>query len=160
MTQADVDALSADSTTDAVSAELAAMHAIAAALARVRDPQARLRVLRWATDRFQPSTTAGVPPQAADTAMIAAIAEQDPALAVENLYDLFESSASNDTLDDMCDMFETPASASAALAVATPAPEPACEPRKHAREEPARLDTLVRGFASEFQRLAMEWQSA
>ena len=156
MTQADVDALSADSTTDAVSAELAAMHAIAAALARVRDPQARLRVLRWATDRFQPSTTAGVPPQAADTAMIAAIAEQDPTLAVENLYDLFESSASN----DMCDMFETPASASAALAVATPAPEPACEPRKHAREEPARLDTLVRGFASEFQRLAMEWQSA
>jgi len=156
MTQADVDALSADSTTDAVSAELAAMHAIAAALARVRDPQARLRVLRWATDRFQPSTTAGVPPQAADTAMIVAIAEEDPTLAVENLYDLFESSASN----DMCDMFETPASASAALAVATPAPEPACEPRKHAREEPARLDTLVRGFASEFQRLAMEWQSA
>ena len=156
MTQADVDALSADSTTDAVSAELAAMHAIAAALARVRDPQARLRVLRWATDRFQASTTAGVPPQAADTAMIVAIAEEDPTLAVENLYDLFESSASN----DMCDMFETPASASAALAVATPAPEPACEPRKHAREEPARLDTLVRGFASEFQRLAMEWQSA
>jgi len=156
MTQADVDALSADSTTDAVSAELAAMHAIAAALARVRDPQARLRVLRWATDRFQPSTPAGVPPQAADTAMIVAIAEEDPTLAVENLYDLFESSASN----DMCDMFETPASASAALAVATPAPEPACEPRKQAREEPARLDTLVRGFASEFQRLAMEWQSA
>jgi len=156
MTQADVDALSADSTTDAVSAELAAMHAIAAALARVRDPQARLRVLRWATDRFQPSTTAGVPPQAADTAMIVAIAEEDPTLAVENLYDLFESSASN----DMCDMFETPASASAALAVATPAPEPACEPRKQAREEPARLETLVRGFASEFQRLAMEWQSA
>lgn len=156
MTQADVDALSADSTTDAVSAELAAMHAIAAALARVRDPQARLRVLRWATDRFQASTTAGVPPQAADTAMIVAIAEEDPTLAVENLYDLFESSASN----DMCDMFETPASASAALAVATPAPEPACEPRKQAREEPARLETLVRGFASEFQRLAMEWQSA
>src|SRR5439155_308558 len=38
-------------------------------------------------------------------------------------------------------------------------PEPASAPRKP-REEPARLDALVRGFAAEFQRLAIEWQRA
>lgn len=160
MTQAAADCLSADALpiADAVSAELDAMQAIAAALARVPDPQARLRVLRWAAARFQPPAAAALPQQPADAAALAAIANADARLAIDSLHDLFDAPLPDDPLDDVSEMFETPVRASAALAAA--APKPAPEARKQPREEPARLDTLVRGFASEFQRLAMEWQSA
>jgi hypothetical protein len=143
---------------DAVAAELDAMQAIAAALARVPDPQARLRVLRWAADRFQPAAAAALPQQPAEAAAPAAIASADASLSIDSLHDLFDAPLPIDTLDDVSGMFETPVRASAARAAA--APKPASEPRKQPREEPARLDTLVRGFASELQRLAMEWQSA
>src|SRR5207237_9855571 len=85
MTHADVATLSADPTTDAVTAELEAMHAIAAALARVRDPQVRLRVPRWATDRFQPTTALhAVPPTLAGAG---AAAGQAPTPAAAPLYE-------------------------------------------------------------------------
>ena len=164
MTHAAADTLSDDLSADAlpiadaVSAELDAMHAIAAALARVSDPQARLRVLRWAADRFQAAAAAALPQQPADAAALAAIANADASLAIDNLHDLFDAPLPADTVDDMSEMFETPVRATAALAAELP--KPASEPRKQPREEPARLDTLVRGFASELQRLAMEWQSA
>ena len=132
----------------ALSAELDAMHAIGAALARVRDPQARLRVLRWAADRFdaQPAAAPAPPPSAAVAAPLS-----DPTLAVETLHELFEPPASDDVL---LEIFDVPAMHAIAAA-----PEAASAPRKP-REEPARLDALVRGFAAEFQRLAIEWQRA
>ena len=137
-----------DPIADALSAELEAMHAIGAALARVRDPQARLRVLRWAADRFdaQPAAAPAPPPCAAVAAPLS-----DPTLAVETLHELFETPASDDVL---LEIFDVPAMHAIAAA-----PEPAGAPRKP-REEPARLDALVRGFAAEFQRLAIEWQRA
>jgi len=163
MTHAAADRLSENLSPDAlpiaddVAAELQAMHAIAAVLARVPDPQARLRVLRWAADRFQPAAAA-LPQQPAEAAAPAAMASADASLAIDSLHDLFDAPLPIDTLDDVSGIFETPVRASAARAAA--APKPASEPRKQPREEPARLDTLVRGFASELQRLAMEWQSA
>ena len=137
-----------DPTADGLSAELEAMHAIGAALARVRDPQARLRVLRWAADRFdaQPAAAPAPQPSAAVAAPLS-----DPTLAVETLHELFETPASDDVL---LEIFDVPAMHAIAAA-----PEPASAPRKP-REEPARLDALVRGFAAEFQRLAIEWQRA
>ncbi|PYR43169.1 MAG: hypothetical protein DMF93_03875 [Acidobacteria bacterium] len=88
----------------ALSAELDAMHAIGAALARVRDPQARLRVLRWAADRFdaQPAAAPAPPPSAAVAAPLS-----DPTLAVETLHELFEPPASDDVL---LEIFDVPAS--------------------------------------------------
>jgi len=154
MTHADVATLSADPTTDAVTAELEAMHAIAAVLARVRDPRVRLRVLRWATDRFQPTTALHAVPQT--LAAAGAAAAHDPTLAVETLYELFDMPAADDALDEV---FEMPERQRAPVQNVASTPDPASEPRKP-REEPARLDTLVRGFAAEFQRLAVEWQRA
>jgi len=139
-----------DPLADDLSAELDAMRVIGAALSRVRDPQARARVLRWAAERFETppaAAAAGLPPSAAP-----ALAE-DPTLAVETLHDLFDAPVDHDLL---CEMLEVP---KAEALHAPAASDPASAPRKP-REEPARLDSLVRGFAAEFQRPAVEWQRA
>jgi hypothetical protein len=135
-----------DPTTGPLSAELDAMRVIGAALARVRDPQARARVLRWAADCFdaQPPAAPAPPPAAAIAPA------SDPTLAVETLHELFEPIAADDILHEI---FDVPMHAIAAE------PEPTIAPRRP-REEPARLDALVRGFAAEFQRLAIDWQGA
>jgi len=142
-----------DAITDAVSAELEAMRVIGAALALVRDRQARARVLRWAAECFEAQLAAPLVHAAAPLVQPARepVPAPDPTLAVETLHELFEQPESDDILQEI---FDVPA-----LHAIAAAPEPARAARTP-REEPARLDALVRGFAAEFQRLAIEWQSA
>ena len=141
-----------DPIADDLSAELDAMRAIGAALARVHDPLARARVLRWAGERFQtPPIAAAAALPVSPLAMPALV--DDPTLGVETLHELFDAPVE----DDLHEMLELPKAAAAPHAV--DASDSSCVPRKP-REEPARLDALVRGFAAEFQRLAIEWQRA
>src|SRR5256885_2654141 len=77
--------LNSDPTLDAIAIELGAMQAIAEALAAVRDPQTRLRVLQWVNERFNHA------PHATDSAEAnEMLIGDDPALSVESLYALFE----------------------------------------------------------------------
>jgi hypothetical protein len=179
----------ADPTLDAIAVELEAMQAIASALAGVRDPQIRQRVLQWVNERFNGGPTPQPPgrrPGPADNV-------DEGSLDVEPLYDLFDAprpaaqprsfqaapapvatAAVPPVGDSLYDFFEHPRAAalSAALpatpAVIAPAAAAAVAPARELRAVPdsreppedAALDTMVKGFASELQRLAVEWQTA
>src|ERR1700686_567430 len=68
--------------------ELAAMHAVGSAIGELRDQDARLRILRWAMERFHPDFAKA--PKL--TPMPQAAGETDSDLSVENL-GLFENDA-------------------------------------------------------------------
>jgi hypothetical protein len=182
----------ADSTLDAVAVELEAMQAIARALAGIRDPQIRQRVLQWANERFNIGPT----PQPQPPRPRPEITEttDESGLDVGPLYDFFNVPrpstqrlslqadapapiANADVApvaDSLYDFFEHPRAAAQAAAVqATPAviataPAAPTAPARELRAVPdarepredAALDTMVKGFASELQRLAVEWQTA
>jgi len=149
----------ADPTLDDIAVELAAMQAIARALASIRDPETRQRVVMWATVRFRIPTTLAAPARPTAPASLA----DDPALAVETLNDLFDHPRTTAAM---------PASQAMQIALAEieddtltltdPLPQAAAAQARDVattpREEPA-LDTLVKGFANELQRLAVEWQT-
>jgi hypothetical protein len=117
---------------DELNAEIDAMQTIARALLRVGDPRTRLRVLRWTNERFNaaPAAMAAMPVAAAVNARPAVV--PDPMLTVDAL-ELFPDPAA-----------EMPASN--AVGVSAPVEPP--------------LDSLVRGFASDFRALALQWQRA
>src|SRR3954453_7168969 len=77
----------ADPTLDAIAVELEAMQAIARALAAVRDPHTRQRVLQWTNDRFNiapaPQPPAGRPDRSENI--------DEGSLDIEPLYDFFNA---------------------------------------------------------------------
>src|SRR5689334_20675170 len=119
---------------DTLADELEAIAAIGRALANVPDPVARVRILRWAVDRFLPSegpaTSASTPASGSSATAPASssTAAADQTLAVESLGELF----------------------------APDAPAPPAVQQPPAGKQP--VETLVRGFVSDFQRLVVEWQ--
>lgn len=178
-----------DPTLDAIAVELDAMQAIARALAGIRDPQVRRRVVQWANDRFNLGPT----PQPPGGCTLVHEKVDESSLDVEPLYDLFDAprpslrahsslaapapianAAAAPVADSLYDLFEHPraaaqsAAAQAAPAAITPAAVAAVAPVRELRAVPdarepreeAALDTMVKGFASELQRLAVEWQTA
>jgi hypothetical protein len=203
------DALNVDKTIDAITIEIEAMQTIARALAGIRDPETRQRVLQWANERFSTTPHAGA--TSADAAALEP--DDDSALGIAMLDDLFDgpgesttTPASDPVLCEFPDfgvaeptvaepMFTEadlteldliePAVTQLAIAQAIVAQaaaeeqaaveqqaaaqqsvaEPVGEgpdagtPVRAAREEQA-LDTLVKGFASDLQRLAVEWHTA
>jgi len=180
----------ADSTLDAIAVELEAMQAIARALAGIRDPQIRQRVLQWANERFN----AGRPPQPPRPRPETIETADESGLDVAPLYDFFNvprpstqslsaqadapapiaNAAAAPAADSLYDFFEHPRAAAQAAAVQAspaviatapaapdaPARELRAVPDAHQPREEAALDTMVKGFASELQRLAVEWQTA
>jgi hypothetical protein len=179
----------ADPALDAIAVELDAMQAIARALAAVRDPHIRQRVMQWGNERFNiapaPQRPGGRPGTSENV--------DESSLDVEPLYGFFDAprparrsspaqaaptpvanAAASPLADSLYDFFEHPRAAAQSLAVrpatAVIAPAPAAvvapprelrampDPREP-REETA-LEMMVKGFASELQRLADEWQTA
>jgi hypothetical protein len=121
---------------DELNVELEAIQTIARALAGVRDVQTRLRILRWTNDRFAGAAAAA--PTAADRQLTC-----DPSLSVDGVA-LFADDGIVEMADDIIDM-------------------PACEPvapaaAAHAPDQP--LDSLMRGFATDFRALALQWHGA
>ena len=120
-----------------VATELAAMQQIAMALGDVRDVRIRLRVMRWAMERFL-ATAALQAATAAAPAPAAAGASVDTTLEVGDLQDFFV----NDTVgadDDDCT-------------------QPAAEETQPAAEEP--IESMLKNFVTDFQRIAAACQPA
>jgi len=180
----------ADPTLDAVAVELEAMQAIARALGGIRDPQIRRRVLQWANERFNGGRPPQPPrprPEIIENADESGL-EVGPLYDFFNvarpstqLLSLqpdapapITNAAAAPVADSLYDFFEHPKAAAQAAAVqATPAviatsPAAPVAPARELRAVPdarepredAALDTMVKGFASELQRLAVEWQTA
>jgi hypothetical protein len=151
---------------DALSVELIAICAVGKALASVEDPEARLRVLRWANERFQPVLDA--PPHAqlpaprpSPPAVPALRLAPEPDLTVDGLDDLFaqptapgpakiteDSGVVLSVAEDLSDLYE-------------PSTGPARPPLLHLvpREE-LPFDQAMAEFVESFQRLTLECQSA
>jgi hypothetical protein len=180
----------ADPTLDAIAVELEAMQAIARALGGIRDPQIRQRVLQWANERFnggRPPQPARPRPEMIENAdesgldvaplydffNVARPATQSLSLQADAPAPITNAAAAP-AADSLYDFFEHPKAAAQAAAVqataaviATAPAAPVAPARElravaDAREprEDAALDTMVKGFASELQRLAVEWQTA
>lgn len=153
-------ATDADNMTD----EIEAIRAVGRALAQLPDVASRVRVLRWAAERFEIDATLGA--AAAGFVHHAAQANEaaDPMLSVDGLQDLFKARVAppvNDSADDLRlestdDLtLETTSGleleSAAHLALETqPMPAPA-EPH---------FESTVHTFVSDFQRLALDWQTA
>jgi hypothetical protein len=120
-----------------VATELAAMQRIAMALSDVPDIRIRLRVMRWAMERFLatavPQTTAPAAP-----AQAAAVASFDTTLDVADLHEFFV----NDTVDSDDD----------------DCTEPAAEDTQPAAEES--IESMLKSFVTDFQRIAAVCQLA
>ena len=120
-----------------VATELAAMERIAMALGDVRDVRIRLRVMRWAMERFL-ATAAPHTATAAAPAPAAVVASIDRTLEVGDLHDFFV----NDTVgadDDDCT-------------------QPAAEETQPAAEES--IESMLKSFVTDFQRIATACQPA
>ena len=118
-----------------VTIELEVIQVVGRALTQLPDDEARRRVLRWINDRFQPS---------------AARYDDDTPAGPHPSVD------STLGIDGLSEFFERPGSELIMHAETTdldlglePEPEP---------EQP-QLESLVRGFVNDFQRIALEWQS-
>jgi hypothetical protein len=109
--------------------EINVMRVVGRALAQLPDAQSRMRVLRWATERFQVVPTASVLSSTPDPLPHSA----DQALSVDGMEGLFA---------DAGDVVEV-------RKVAAPT----------RRAVPERLESLVEGFVSDFQRVAIQWQA-
>jgi hypothetical protein len=127
------------SAADDVAAEADAMGQVARALAALPDAQSRARVLRWAIDRYQVDATLIAPAVQAPTAPAlqapTALTGFDPTLEVESLDDLFPASRRAEIDEED-------------LLIAAPA--------KPAQE--SGIESMIRGFAADFRRFALEWQ--
>ena len=121
-----------DSAADDVAAEVDAMRQVARALASLPDAQSRARVLRWAMDRYQieatPIAAPAVHPPTPRTSL-------DPTLEVQSLDDLFPAARRAETDEEN-------------LSIAAPA-RPA---------QGSGIESMIRGFAADFRRFAVEWQ--
>ena len=81
---------------DALRVELVAICAVGKALASLEDPEARMRVLRWASGRFRAHSTTPSQPLAPAPVPVPAPALRlapEPDLTVDGLDDLFEEPA-------------------------------------------------------------------
>lgn len=176
-----------DPALDAIAVELDAMQAIARALGGIRDPQIRQRVLQWANERFNVGPTPQ--PPRGRTVVTESVEEGGLDVEpLYDFFDVprpttqshssqaapapVANATAAHVADSLYDFFDHPRAAAHSAAVqAAPsviAPAAAAAPVRELRavrdarepHEEATLDTMVKGFASELQRLAIEWQTA
>jgi hypothetical protein len=116
-----------------VTTELEAMQLVASALGEVDDAQARLRVIRWAMERFFPG--AAVETTNCSPASDSMRPAPDTTLEVGSLHEFFVRDTV-DPDDDDCPL----------------------QPARPAIREP--IESMVKGFVADFQRLAAACQGA
>jgi hypothetical protein len=136
-----------------ISAELDAMRAVGHALARLHDPAARARVLRWAAERFETPLEATSGDRGGMTAPVVTLDPIDNSVNMDELHELFDGPSGSARLEILH------------LDAAEPSPpvrRKAARPQNAQRDssETEPLDSLMRELASDFQRFAVEWQSA
>jgi len=120
--------------------EVEVMLQVAQALSAL-DADARRRVVHWVMERYDIDAARPAP---IEHAPVHVSSEDDPCLAVDGLTDFFTARpADNDDLE----ITESPVVTSDATAADAPARQPGVE-------------SLIRGFAADFRRVALEWQGA
>ena len=124
------------------------MQQIASALEGLRDEQARLRVMRWAMERFFPAFAAQTLERAgsaADTTTASEMDAEDTTLEVAGLDELFMEDTLHprvETHQHRVDLHQH--------RVDLHRPAVGREP----------IESMVKGFVADFQRVANEWQGA
>ena len=114
-----------------VGAEIEAMTEVARVLESLEDPQARVRVLRRAMELYCVDPIGLAAPE---TPATIAVERTDPTLDVRSLSDLFPATQHADAAQDE-------------LSVAAPAKP----------TQGSGIESLIRGFADDFRRFALEW---
>ena len=134
-------ATDADNVTD----EVEAIRAVGRALAQLPDAASRVRVLRWASERFQIDVTVGAVNVTATShaAMIERAEAHDPTLSMDGVHQLFPA-----VVDD----YDSAIVDDAPLFVEI---EPIAVEAPRAGETP-RLESMVSTFVSDFRRLALD----
>ncbi|OLE81545.1 MAG: hypothetical protein AUF76_12715 [Acidobacteria bacterium 13_1_20CM_2_65_9] len=134
--------------------EVEAIRMVGHALARLPDAAARVRVLRWAFERFQIDTSVMVP--AAVSQVVAEnVKSLDPTLSMEGLHELFPvKRKTGEALppDDDSLTLESDAAAGGELVAHVARPIP------HVEESP-QAGSMLHSFVSDFQRLADDCQT-
>src|SRR5579871_2290559 len=113
---------------DSVTAELESMRQIAAALDRLQDVETRQRVLQWAVDRYAEPPTSHTGTTVSSRAEPAALAAAPARAADDDL-----------VVEQLEDLFATIHS------------EQVAPPRTLG------VETMIRDFADDFRRFALEW---
>jgi hypothetical protein len=149
-----------------VDPELAVMQTIGGLLSRLRDRDARMRVLRWACDRFQ--VTESLTGQAAEAVRRATVNERDSDLTmrdpdltmegVELFYEPVEESTAHQLEGDSTERLFDEQPTAPVEAAATPSDTSVAAGA--AGPGDAGLESMVRGFVNDFQQVAQEWQRA
>jgi transcription elongation factor Elf1 len=141
---------------DNVTDEVEAIRAVGRALAQLPDAASRVRVLRWASERFQIDITLADARAAAPSSPAAAFQRadvQDPTLSVEGVHEMFPAEA-----HDRGDMEPMMAAADTMIADQSPLfveSRPVVVETPRAEETP-RLDSMLGTFVSDFRRLAID----
>jgi hypothetical protein len=134
--------------------EVEAIRTIGRALAQLPDAAARVRVLRWALERFQVDTTVAV--AAAVPRIVAAnVNALDPTLSLEGIHELFAVNRKTGEalpMDDDSLTMESDAAAGGELVA------PVAQPIPHVEESP-QAGSMLHSFVSDFQRLADDCQT-
>ena len=133
--------------------EIEAIRTVGRVLAQLPDAAARVRVMRWAAERFRTDTTFAVAAAAAPAAIVSRVnAAVDPTLSMDGLQELFRARTKVGdelTLDASPLMMES---------------EPVAELVPHVEqvphvEEPPHADSMIHSFVTDFQRLADDCQN-
>jgi hypothetical protein len=130
-----------------VTLELEVIHAVGRALARLPDADAQRRVIRWINDRFQQPSVAAAPDHSDRPGPGSTVS--DPSLVVDELAEFFEVPGAG----------RKPTFTMHRRAGADPVDAEMVVAEKAAEPKPG-IDSLVRGFVTDFQRIALEWQGA
>jgi len=139
--------------TDNMTEEVEAIRAVGRALAQLPDAAARVRVMRWAAERFQIETTvAAVAVASASPVTTATVKPPDPTLSMDGVTELFPAPA---------DPNRVKALAATSLTLTA---EPVAALAPHVEEIPPVQETpqagsMLHSFVSDFQRLANDCQS-
>ena len=144
---------------DALDVELIALCAVGKALASLEDPEARMRVLRWASERFRAHSTAPSQPLAPVPVPAPALRlAPEPDLTVDGLDDLFEEPAAPLPAEIADDSGVVPSDQEDLSDLYEPHSEPAPPPLHLVTREELPFDQLVDDFVDSFRRLTRESQ--
>jgi hypothetical protein len=168
------------STADHMTDELDAIRTIGQVLARLPDTNARVRVLRWAAERFEIDTAVTFEP-AANLATGTADAAIDPTLSMDGLHDLFPATAARDSrapfaIDDTLVMDDPLPAPNTAVTIASAAfaredsqmalgleslelDSPAGDEPLATGLQAQRAESLIHSFVTDLQRLAQDCQN-
>src|SRR5262245_3245582 len=150
---------------DNVTDEVEAIRIVGRALAQLPDPASRMRVLRWAAERFQIDIALGpVAMATVSTVRTASFTGPDLSLSTEGLFELFATPKAQDRVpaieSDLLTIDADLVTGAKPVAEIAPVAECASAAEETAAVEPAsKSGSMLHNFVDDFQRLANDCQT-